>query len=180
MQKKKAIIVVGPESSGTRLLTRLFMAAGCDGDANAEVAHNGWPQRWDTLDPADGQDIVIRRSLPYHPFRKWPDIRALAKRFRKLGYLVKIVTIDRNDKALAASQVAHGWVSTKKQSHDEHEACRMIMKDLKPVYSVKYEALVKNPTPTINKMLKALGFTPLKKLPEKIFDGNSKYTEGGK
>lgn len=179
MQKKKAIIVVGPESSGTRLLTRLLVAAGCDGDANSEVAHNGWPQRWDTQDPKHDQDIVIRRSLPYHPFRTWPDIKALCKRFKKLGYQVKIVAIDRSDKALASSQVAHGWVATKKQSHDEHDACKQIMKGLKPAHSMKYEMLVRKPTETTNKMLKALGLKSLRKLPEDVFDGNAKYTEGG-
>ena len=44
-------LVVGPECSGTRLVTRLLIAGGCSGCATAEpkAEYGGWPQKWDAV-----------------------------------------------------------------------------------------------------------------------------------
>lgn len=97
---KRAFLVFGAESSGTRLLTSILMLAGCSGD-------DGHEQRWDTLAPS-GELVVWRRSFPHA--REMPDIVAMADRLRLLGYSVLALVISRDWYATARSQVKAGHV----------------------------------------------------------------------
>lgn len=68
----KAYIVLGGESTGTRLVTRILIRAGCIGDS-------GHVQSLDELIPNHkldlraGQSFVWRRSMPHN--KHWIDIR---------------------------------------------------------------------------------------------------------
>lgn len=94
---KRAFLVLGPESSGCRLATRLLMAAGCDGDGQHL-------QRWDEQPPVASALVVWRRSVPHH--HVWPDIAEMAWLLRLQGYDTEAVVTVRRWAPMIASQVA--------------------------------------------------------------------------
>jgi len=95
---KRAFLVLGPESSGCRLVTRILMAAGCDGDGQHL-------QRWDKqLPPAESRLVVWRRSVPHH--HVWPDIPQMAWLMGLEGYKTEAVVTVRRWAPMIASQVA--------------------------------------------------------------------------
>lgn len=84
--------MLGPESSGTRFVTRLLISAGCYGD-------DGHQQRWDTEAPAISP-IVWRRSFPHADI--WPDIGLMLERLR--DHEVKALVTVRDHYCMTASQ----------------------------------------------------------------------------
>ncbi len=94
----KAYLVLGPESSGTRMMTELLLAAGCIGDA-------GHTQRFDRAWPTEESPIVWRRSVPHAG--EWPPIELLIHHLRSAGYEVYAVVTMRDWTAMARSQVEH-------------------------------------------------------------------------
>jgi hypothetical protein len=89
MNIRRVFMVVGPESSGTRILTRLLCMAGCIGDYGHE-------QRLDRFVYEDGisikeifeyepKTIVLRRSIPHYPNVR-PDIIEIGTKFKKAGF----------------------------------------------------------------------------------------------
>jgi hypothetical protein len=104
MSLPRAFLVLGAESSGTRLLTRILMACGCKGD-------HGHRQRFDNR-PISGDPIVWRRSVPHE--RQWLDLSGLVARLR--DYEITPVVIVRDFAAVTASQVACGHVSSLEQA----------------------------------------------------------------
>ncbi len=96
---KQAYFIIGPESSGTRMITKAFVTAGCYGDFKHK-------QRLDNLKFNDTPDrIVIRRSLPHGT--KWPAIADLITLMNRSGYQVTPILILRDKDATAASQLRH-------------------------------------------------------------------------
>jgi hypothetical protein len=85
---KKAILIVGPESTGTKLLAKCFIQGmGCAGN--------------DVIDGtiAEGKDpIMVRFSLPAGPVgvSKFVDIAHVNKHLRSKGYDVHAVITSRN------------------------------------------------------------------------------------
>lgn len=104
---RRAFLVLGAESSGTRLLTRLLMAGGCAGDGEDE-------QRWDTQ-PPEGPLVVWRRSVPHGG--EWPSVRSLIERLASYGYTTHPVVITRDWIATASSQVEVGHVARAAVAH---------------------------------------------------------------
>lgn len=97
---KRAFIVVGPESSGTRMLTKILMAGGCIGD-------DSHFQPFDKVEKIDGDPIVWRRSVPHNG----RDL-ILADMLRKLPYHeVTVVVILRDWHCTELSQVSNKHVS---------------------------------------------------------------------
>lgn len=80
----KAFLVLGGESTGTRMVTQLLCEAGCYGD-------HGHQQRLDNSLPIDQPLVVWRRSVPHA--RKMPDIQAMISRLEDFGYEVTAVRI---------------------------------------------------------------------------------------
>jgi len=111
---KHAIIVAGPERSGTRLATEWCIQAGFDGVATAEARpeFGGFSQKWDNELPADEPRVVIRRSFPYHPDRKWCMIDELIKELQEVrGYDVTVMETFRHDFCVASSQAKNNYVA---------------------------------------------------------------------
>ncbi len=89
---KKAFLVLGPESSGTRFITKLLINAGCFGDSDHD-------QRLDILEdrerineeelPHDDTPIVWRRSYPHRGI--FADIGNPIRQLRQIGYDVRAV-----------------------------------------------------------------------------------------
>jgi len=103
---KKAFLVVGPESSGTKLVTQLFCMAGCAGDFEHK-------QRLDDfvvggLFPREmkGKDIVFRRSVPHGG--EFPDLLAIERKFKEREYEIGWVVIFRDWYANICSAPKYG------------------------------------------------------------------------
>ncbi len=166
----RAILVLGPESSGTKLMTKILIAAGCDGDATGH-------QRWDTVDP-ESDLIVWRRSMPHDGW--WPDVAGLVERMRKLEYDVSAIVTTRSWHAMGRSQVHHGH--TRDIGHSMHNlqmAYPRIFSGLSaaqvPYQMAHYENLVARPRHALRELLSPLGL----QVPPGItvYDGNVKWYE---
>lgn len=97
----KAFIVMGPESTGTRLLTRVLISAGCAGDGGHE-------QRFDERIPPPeevGRDIVWRRSIPHFESEKMPSLDRMERKLA--GYETKVLLTSRSFYPTAKSQMTH-------------------------------------------------------------------------
>jgi len=73
---RNAYIVLGGESTGTRMVTRLMLRGGCFGDAGHIQRIDGMikEERWDELrEIMDKQPVVFRRSMPHDS--NWFNIR---------------------------------------------------------------------------------------------------------
>lgn len=171
---KRAYLVVGPESSGNRLMTRLLVAAGCQGEGDHV-------QRWDTHPPVSEEPIVWLRSVPHA--RQTPDIVAMVRRLWARGYKVKVVVMLRDWHSTLASQVRMGHVKSKDQGQRHiRDAYVWIFSQVAeasvPFYVVSFEALVARPDATMTWLCDALGLEWRDgMLPEPVLDENAKYYE---
>lgn len=142
-KEKRALLVLGPESSGTRLMTEILVRSGCKGSS-------GDSQPMADLNHAGSQEgnIVIRYSLPHT--RVWPDIAYTAERLRAHGFQVLAVVMTRAWWPMMESQAKRG--------HIAHQASAMINiskaypfilghigKQNIPYIMVSYEEMILNP-----------------------------------
>lgn len=187
MEQKRCIVVAGPERSGTRLVTRILIAAGCEGHAGAapKTEHAAWPQKWDAQDPPAGVlRIVIRRTLPYHPDRTWPDLPALCERFTGLGYQVRLVTVSRNREIVARSQLREGMEPDVRTARAAVARAYRILGDIERLpalkglcHRIRYEELVSRPLYEVQRLCWAMGLPALSFIPEPIYNGNAAYRQ---
>ena len=87
----RAFVVLGAVGSGTRLITKILIAAGCKGSAED-------PQPWDKKLPYDELLIVWRRGVP-HIGGEQPAIRWMLTQLKDRGYETNIIVITREDNA---------------------------------------------------------------------------------
>lgn len=107
---KTAYFILGPESSGTRMVTQAFCLLGMDGDFGHE-------QRLDDLEFSSAPDkIVFRRSFPHGD--GWPDVPDIVGRLRAEGYEVVPIVIIRDLIANMDSQVRNGHADSHRIAHD--------------------------------------------------------------
>jgi hypothetical protein len=154
----KAILVVGGESTGTRLMTRILCHMGYYGD-------DGHEQRLDSVIP-QYPAIVWRRSVPHA--RQFPPLRDMAAQLTAMGYTVSALVMSRDWYAASKSQIAAGHVAS------EDEAITNLRKAYPYIYEqitgvpyrvVNYEALIQRPAAVMWQVLR---------LPE-VRDENGKY-----
>jgi hypothetical protein len=164
---RRAFIVIGPESSGTKFLTRLFVKAGCYGDA--------WhKQRLDTEEPNEPL-VVLRRSYPHGG--EWPDLREIVERFK--GYDVRVILIVRSQQFTVASRRRHAKGDLHGQALEALQRIGSQWWECSvPGAWITYEALVRYPKNTIHWLFGWCGLPIPKGV--KIKDGNEKYVGGGK
>lgn len=164
MSQKRAFLIIGPEGSGTKLLTRMFIDAGCQGDSSHD-------QAFDRIDPIDDL-IVIRRSYPHSG--KWPDLEDLRNRLS--DYEIRIIVIIRGYRCTVASRTRR-QKKPKRARRLALEAFKTIGADLfnssLPFIWVTYEALVSRPKIETKYLFDWAGL----ETPEigYIFDGNGRY-----
>ena len=169
MGKNKAYLVLGAESSGTRILTQQLIAVGCYGDGDHI-------QRLDTAVPDNEPLIVWRRSLPYGEGHKWPDLIGMIKELHTAGYEVRAVVVNRDWHCTAISQQGQHTTDVGEALANIRRAYLEIFTALaktKTRYELtSYEALVTHPQ-SMTYLLRRLGLpeTPLVKL----YDGNKRY-----
>lgn len=164
--RKRAFIILGPESSGTKVLTKVLIKAGCAGD--------GWHrQRFDKEDPTEPL-VVLRRSYPHGG--KWPVLAAIVARFERLGYEVRVVLIVRSMQFTMASRRQHIAADVEQRAR---EALRFIGRQLGevdvPFAWMTYEALVQYPAASITWLLGWCELPTRQAGAVKIKDGNKKY-----
>jgi hypothetical protein len=170
--EKRAFLVLGPESSGTKLFTEILIKAGCDG-------HNGNVQRWDTELPA-GDLIVWRRSVP-HGLDDYPDICAMVEKLRGLDYEVFAYVTTRDWTSILNSRVLQGGIQSYELAAERiqwpypHIFSQLQQADV-PFVMVSYEAVTEYGEKSIQRLLKIFGLE-LPELPE-IYTGNEKYYTG--
>ena len=178
MTKPAGIFVVGPEATGTRLVTSIMIAAGAFGDA-------GHQQRLDSELPnaLPGRPVVWRRSVPHGG--KIPNLTGMLVGLIATGYRPLLVVTTREFHATVESQVRAGHVSNRAiaMAHipvayfEIFQAWAAV--DMRtPVWLVSYEGLVQRPRATIMNLVHWAGLelTPTS-LAIRINDGNAKYYE---
>lgn len=171
---KKAIIVVGPESSGTRNMTRLLTLAGYLGSS----AHYQPYNNLENLKKDMPERLVVRWSIPHDS--EYVNLLGTIKTLSDLGYQVSSLVTTRDWKCMVESQVNAKHVKDPYQAHKQiRKAYEHIFKELNlsRVYyeTVSYESLVYATTKTLFNLGKTYGI----KFPVNhgIINANSKYLE---
>ena len=173
-EQRKAILVLGPECSGTRLLTKILVEAGC---AGSDEHH----QHWDDHEFTETDELVVwRRSFPHD--QKWPDVGEMTRRLWAAGYEVQVVVIVREHYSVAGSQVAHDYAADRGAAWGRiNEALCRIFAALAmtgiPFIVVTYEGLVQRPGKVQNWLIGLLGLWGKPLVP--VSDENAKYYEEG-
>jgi hypothetical protein len=167
----RAFLVLGGESTGTRLVTRLCILNGAEGDDDHE-------QRWDEKlpTPAEHPCIVWRRSIPHggEGARHFPDPAALVQKLEGSGYEVTV----RCWRATVKSQVAQKHVASEEEGLENlRRAYLSILPSLwatgAPVHFVSYEALRDERAQLA--LFRTVDFQPENVLTLAVSDENSKH-----
>lgn len=117
---REAVLVVGPESSGTKMLTEAFVRCDYFGDG-------GFRQRMDDLQFVERPDkIVFRQSLPHGA--QWPDLIAIVSAMQTAGYVVRPVLVFRDKDCCRQSQGIN-------QGHSPEASTRNIPKALDQAFT---------------------------------------------
>lgn len=166
---KRAFLVVGPESSGTRLVTRLLIDAGCHGSDK----HFGQP--FDSGIPDAPPDLAVwRRSVPHN--HRWPNITRMVNLLRNRGYSVQMIVTTRDWYAMIQSQVKAGHVTNMHHAYANlQRAYTHIFSNSNVEYIIlSYENLVQRPKEAIAALFHLINLEPPEKI-EYIYDGNAKW-----
>jgi hypothetical protein len=166
---KIAYFIIGPESSGTRMITKAFVTLGIYGDFRHK-------QRMDDLDFSKTPDkIVLRRSVPHGD--DWPAIADTINLMKQAGYSIIVPIVILRDKDITSkSQIRHshaGNIAEAKANisfaidhiHRELSSVGLSPNIISYEPFVKYDAVRKN-------FFRSMG------LPEPtmaFFDANEKY-----
>jgi len=171
---KRAIFVTGPESSGTKIMTRIMIMAGCYGqDTNKQALDMGLDNKPDL--------IVFRRSVPH--MGKLETVEHWIRKMWAENYDVKVIYTSRNFFEMSKSQVKQGHVGMIHQAEQNiRMAKEMIEVGLMAVkcefVMSQYEDLVRYKQEHVRFICERLGLgTPA--IPANlIYDGNEKYKKG--
>lgn len=178
-------LVLGGVSSGCRLVTRLLIAAGVEGDGNHI-------QRFDTNIPEGYQNIVWRRSYPHGKpgsSDRWPDALAMIEKAEQSGYQLKHIIVTHRDWNAASHSAARRRASipsVSKAIEFNRRAFLMIYQSLNDLKSSRdfndytmcsYDQLVAFPSLYSNWLIKHLGLK-WERESEEIFNSNLKFYKG--
>lgn len=142
MSHKRAFLVLGGISCGTRLMTQWLIATGCDGDGN----HT---QRWDVGITSESKLLVWGRSFPHFKERLYTDINGMYTDLIAAKYTdihAVVITRDWNAAAQSAVKRREHTESTEDAIRDLRLAYKHIYSGIGGVYTmVSYEALTSYP-----------------------------------
>ena len=168
---RKAIFVVGPESSGTRMMVQFFMQCGYEGNA-------GHSQPWDDMRFREYPDrLVFRRSMPHG--NKWPDLVGIIGKMQAANYTVYPIYTWRDPRYMALSQVNASHKPTEDEALDSialsvvHVDTAFEELGMRPT-TILYEHFINNESyrRAISGLFTSMGYTPFE-----VRDGNSKYVK---
>lgn len=138
---KTAYFVLGPESSGTKMLAKAFCTIGIYGDFKHK-------QRMDNLDFSKTPDrIMLRRSMPHGD--NWPAIADTIGLMKEAGYHnINVILIYRDKDCTVKSQIRHSHASEDPEARTNIEfAIDYAYKQLSSIgilpYIICYEPFVK-------------------------------------
>lgn len=173
---KQALLVLGPESSGNRFLTRLLVAAGCQG-VGAHV------QPWDTHPPTTESPIVWLRSMPHA--HDWDYLDDMVRYLRREWYGIYAVLIARSFPFCQQSQVVNGHTTALMEATMQTEwAWKHLVADLDrltvPFVVLTYEGLVQHTDAIMVALATEFDLTwdaatSRAALGEAVYDGNAPY-----
>lgn len=162
---RKAFVVIGAESAGTRMLTKAFISAGCWGDSGHE-------QRVDNhmkFAHLPHDHIVIRRSIPHAG--SMPKVGNVRSKLIRDGYTPTIVAVERDDSIVTRSQLRdEQHAHSPEQAAENIQNAKAIVNEFAD-YRVEYEKFVTDPSYR-QEFFSKLGL-PSPKMD--FFNGNEKY-----
>lgn len=172
---RKAVLVLGPEASGTRLVTRIVIAAGYAGNSD-HVQYYDWQ-------PPKEDQIVWRRSLPHG--NAWPDLGSSVRELRRDGYEVRAVLTNRLDEPMQQAQ-RRDHVTDIRVAKQHIARARIILAQLDdpqgpamPILRVQYEELVADSEGEINAILQFVDgdLSQIAHIARavRVYDGNAQY-----
>ncbi len=167
---RKAYLIVGPESSGTRVMTQIFVEGGCFGD----FSHK---QRLDNPGHFGNDVIVWRRSFPYSG--QWPSLEAIVRNLAIYNYEVYVVVMTRDMYATAQSQM-HTWGRNYEEAINSiRTSYALIFSDLikvnVPFIVVSYESMVQRGLDGLKNLFHLIDFEPPDHF--EFYDGNKKWLD---
>lgn len=173
---KRAILCLGAESTGTRVMCRHFNAAGFYGKESGNYFDRGLP--------VDKDRIVWHRTYPldgmHTKHRRWVSVGQMVRPLRKAGFTdIRAVVNIRDWYAMIASQVRVGHTDTFRESWERvQQAYPRIFTGLRdnkiPFVIVTYESILLYGKEVLDNMFRMLDIEPPAQI-EKIKDGNAKY-----
>lgn len=151
---KRAFVVVGPESSGNKLLSALLVRAGCVGDARDDGL-----DIWSVIEPADEPRVSLIYSFPCG--QTWPDLRNVYWRLQNKGYLTWFLVVARDPWCVYQSQETRRLKPLPVAMANYQRAYREIFTQLHaidaPFLIVPYEAITSEPVRSVRRLLELLG-----------------------
>ena len=175
---KRAFLVMGVPSSGTRLMARLLVEAGCHSDApeSRRYDHNDF---WENEKPK-ADLIVVRRHIAIGRPPFWARDPNIAKALQMEGYDVYGIVMSRCQTIVEKSMVAAPHAKSIQDARENVQFCwREIFKNMPEDLTydvVQYESLVKRPRLYLD-LLGARWGLEFPNAIERITDGNEKYWE---
>lgn len=175
--KGRAFLVYGAEGSGTRLMRRILICAGCGGSGQLEQYFD-----WMGLPPVGENPLIVwGHSVPGHKPRDWPPFDRHFQLCLAYGYQVSAIVMVRDWFAMAQSQVAHDHTHAENLP-DAYETMARAYKQLFAALDkhnidyliMPYEALVLRPRAVVARLLDHLGLE-LQYQFEDIYDGDARY-----
>lgn len=126
---KRLYLVIGPQSSGTRMMTRALILSGCT--------------EMESIDGCeDLNTVVIHRSIP--DAGKWPKLINIELVFRRMGYYVQPIIMTRDWNAICQSQVNRKYVNDIEQAQAEIQEAYRMATQTSDFIMVSYEAFCLN------------------------------------
>lgn len=133
---RTCFLVFGPESTGTRLLTRALIHMGCEGDAGHAQRFDRYPHHEieadcsaiDTEAVAAVRDAcVLRRSFPHGvrsaaDWQRWPRVTEMISAIRSLDVSCHVLVTVRDVHCTLRSQVARKRISEERSRHNIRRA----------------------------------------------------------
>jgi hypothetical protein len=164
-------LVLGAESSGTRLVTQLLIDAGCEGGAEHK-------QPFDDGFPLASGCVVLRRSVPHE--WGWPYISRTVEVMRKAGYDVISLVCVRDHRCTVLSQVKAGHVPDLETAEENTQrAYHLIFQGLYEAgvefILAPYEAIVDRPFSWLCGVCLMTGLPLPDRVSVEVYDGNEKH-----
>ena len=129
----KAFIVTGPQSSGTRMMTRALILSGC-----FEIADV------DELPVESGSPVVIHRSIPHAG--RWPNWWGKVLEFNRADYEVQPIIMSRDWNALCLSQIKRAFVGSREEAEENIRKAYQSATQSLPMYvMISYESFCLSP-----------------------------------
>ena len=175
---KRAYLVMGVPSSGTRLMARMLIAAGCttDNPDSTPFDHNDF---WEGEKP-DAEMIVVRRHVAIGRKPYWAKHQNIIQALWAEDYDVVGLVMSRCQMMVEQSMLAAPHVDTLNKARGQVGFCwKAIMESIPsncPFEVVQYESLVKHPQLYLKLLGDRIGLSFPDSI-EEVVDGNHKYWE---